>query len=69
MTSYKVLFDGKLRNFYPLVNNAVFEEIDKRSLEEWSDIFRAKIATGVCGFNVVWTYDNINKKDVKIVQE
>lgn len=64
---YKVLCNGEYKTFYPIINNGIKEEVDKRPIEEWDDIIRAKIIIGVVGYQVAWLYKNVEKKDVRLV--
>ena len=50
--------------FYPLSMPNVDDEIDKRPLDELPDVLFGKVMIGVAGYNPIWKYITINKKEI-----
>ena len=50
--------------FYPLSMPNVDDEIDKRCLNELPDVLFGKVMMGVAGYNPIWKYITINKKEI-----
>ena len=56
--------------FYPIkIPIVLFEEIDKRKLEELPEKIYGKICIGACGYNSVWSYQTVDKKNIRVRKE
>lgn len=61
-------FDGgKWKTFFPL-NLSLFDidDYNKSSFENLPNEVYGKLFNGMCGYNPVWTYLTVKKKDIRV---